>query len=76
MKITISGFIFIAVFIVIVDSLGLWVWKRELEESNDKKYNWLRLILLGIVPAIEILSYFFFAQQIRSADSYSFTCGL
>ncbi|WP_066629212.1 metallophosphoesterase [Labilibacter marinus] len=72
MKITISGFIFIAVFIAIIDLLGLWVWKRELKDLKSKKYNWIAFVLLGVIPLIEILSYLYFSLQIRSATSPNF----
>ncbi|MGQ1784116.1 metallophosphoesterase [Saccharicrinis sp. GN24d3] len=72
MKITISGFLIIAVFIAIVDLLGLWVWKREREDVDNKHYKWIGIVLLGVFPALEILSYLFFALQIRSAASFEF----
>ncbi len=67
MKITISGIIFIALFIIVIDLLGFWIWKRERSESDSKWYKWLAIILLGIVPITEILTYLFFATNIRSA---------
>ncbi len=70
MKITISGFIFVAIFIAIVDLLGLWIWKRELGKTPT--YKWLGVVLLGVIPIIEMISYLFFALQIRSASTPEF----
>ncbi len=72
MKITILGFLFIAIFIVIVDLLGFWVWRRELEDNNSKRYKWFGILLLGLVPIFEIASYLFFSLQIRSISSPAF----
>lgn len=72
MKLTILGFLFVAIFIVIVDLLGFWVWKREVKGSAAKKYNWLGIILWGVIPVFEIITYFVLAQQIRSISSSVF----
>ncbi|GAF02946.1 metallophosphoesterase [Saccharicrinis fermentans] len=72
MKITISVFWGLAVFIAIVDLLGFWVWKREREEYSGKLYWWLGVVLLGAVPVLEMFIYLFFSLQIRSADVSQF----
>lgn len=72
MKLTISGFLFIVIFIVIVDLLLYWVWKREIKDTKAKKYKWLGITLWAVIPVIEIISYSILTQQIRLISSPGF----
>ncbi len=72
MKLTILGFLFVAIFIGVIDLLVIWVWKRELGNRNKKRFKWLGIFLMGVVPVIEIISYFILALQIRSISSPGF----
>lgn len=72
MKITIIAFLFILTFVVIVDLLGFFVWRREYADKQSKITKWFAIIFLGLVPVLEILTYLFFATQIRSAHSTYF----
>ncbi|MCW3789032.1 metallophosphoesterase [Plebeiibacterium sediminum] len=69
MKLTFIAFLFITIFVVVVDLLGFWVWNRELEEPKSKKAKRFGLLLFAIVPLFEIISYFFLTQYIREASS-------
>lgn len=72
MKLTFLGFLFIVLFIGVVDLLSAWVWKREVGGFDHKKTKWLGLFLFIIIPIVEIVSYYFLTQQIRAASSPSF----
>ncbi|TLX72001.1 metallophosphoesterase [Labilibacter sediminis] len=69
MKLTISVFLFVVVFVLVVDFLGHWIWKREVKEDTAKKYRWLSVTLFRVIPIFEILSYLILVLQIRSASS-------
>ncbi|SMO64741.1 hypothetical protein SAMN06265379_10460 [Saccharicrinis carchari] len=72
MKITIIAFLFVAVFVTIVDLLGFWAYKREYSGKQSKTGKWLAIVFLGFVPVAVILAYMFFSTQIRSASSPGF----
>ncbi len=69
MKLTFIGFLFIVLFIGVVDLVGIWVWRREMKESKTNLTKWLGLFLFAIIPAIEIISYYFLTQHIREAST-------
>jgi predicted MPP superfamily phosphohydrolase len=69
MKLTFIVFLFIALFIIVIDLFGIWAWRRELEEPKSKVAKRLGIILFGIIPVFEIVSYYFLTQQIRDASS-------
>jgi predicted MPP superfamily phosphohydrolase len=72
MKLTFTGFLFIALFIVVIDLIGIWIWKRELNASKKEKYKWLGVVLFGVLPAVEIGSFLYFSQSIRDVSSSVF----
>jgi len=72
MKLTVLGFLFVAVFIVVVDLLIFWVWNKEVKGNAAKKYKWLGIVLWGVVPLFELIANFILALQIRSITSPQF----
>ncbi len=69
MKLTFSAFIFITIFVVIVDFLGFVVWKREVEKPKSKVLKWIGYFLFIIIPIFEIASYYYLTSHIRGASS-------
>jgi predicted MPP superfamily phosphohydrolase len=72
MKLTFAGFLFIALFIIIVDLLAVWIWRRELDASKKEKLKWVAIVLFGIIPIVEIGSFYYFSQSIRDVSSHFF----
>jgi len=69
MKLTFVAFLFIACFIIVVDLLGIWIWRRELEGDHTKLTKRFGIFLLGVIPVFEIISYFILTQSIRDAST-------
>ncbi len=72
MKLTFSAFLFITLFVIVIDFFGFLVWRKEVEEPNSKLNKWIGYILFLIIPVFEIVSYLILAQNIRAASSPAF----
>ncbi len=69
MKLNYTGYLLIVILIVVVDLLCIWIWRRETEEVKNRLVKWLGVLLLGVVPVFEIVSYYFLVSEIRHAES-------